>query len=228
MANSSIGEYIAPRTGYLSMGLAEFECGLEAVFAEMNAALAIATAGQLVAALNGRSDAAANLRRRLGLEEVWIFCDDIGYDDQERVELNAFFSALQQLARHHKARAGDDLVARIEQSKATLTRLWPAAFDALATSGTIGEAEAYELGIGAGVYAIMLEQLGIEPGGRMSRDDFLEISPRLILFWPLTEAGLQSLLGLIREAKSAITAFVDQIPRHSQATVLDFTRNALR
>ena len=119
-------------------------------------------------------------------------------------------------------------MARIEQSKATLTRLWPAAFDALATSGTIGEAEAYELGIGAGVYAIMLEQLGIEPGGRMSRDVFLGISPRLILFWPLTEAGLQSLLGLIREAKSAITAFVDQIPRHSQATVLDFRRNALR
>jgi hypothetical protein len=228
MVQASIREYISPRVDYADIGFAEFACLLEMALAEIGATPDTASAGQVVEVLNGRSQAAITVRSRFGLDDIWIFCDKIGFAPDDPVEPGKFLEALRQMARHEKARAGEDLMTRIEQSKAALTRLWPVAFDALATSGTIGEAEAYELGIGASVYAIMLEQLGIEPGGRMSRDDFLEISPRLILFWPLTEAGLQSLLGLIREAKSAITAFIDRPRPLREGTLIAFRPSAPR
>jgi len=101
------------------------------------------------------------------------------------------------------------LVARLRHVKRTLLAAWKRALAYAAPCGYLTLDDAYCIGIGEAVYGAMLAQCGKVRIEALSSDEFLQLAPKLIEFWPISEEGLSTLSNLLWETEAFIETHLD-------------------
>jgi hypothetical protein len=101
------------------------------------------------------------------------------------------------------------LAARLKHVKRSILAGWKRALHFAAPQGYIAEADAYEIGIGSMVYQAMLAQCGKTDIEALSSAEFLQLAPRLIEFWPVSEEGLACLSSVLFETEAYIEGHLD-------------------
>jgi hypothetical protein len=101
------------------------------------------------------------------------------------------------------------LVARLRHVKRALLAGWKRALTYAAPHGYLTIDDAYQIGIGEVVYGAMLAQCGKARIEALSSEEFLQLAPKLIEFWPISEEGLSTLSNLLWETEAFIETHLD-------------------
>ncbi|GGK37197.1 hypothetical protein [Salinarimonas ramus] len=175
---------------------------------DLDAALHALPPARLVRVLHEPASAPRRLRERLRILDRSTTTLAVA-EARLRSEMNGErpVAALHAALLAHASRAPiteqERLVAEIEDARAEVLALWPAAFDAVARWGEIDQRAALSLGIGPRIWGMVSGALGRSAEERITRAEFVEICPRLVAFWPLTpqtHEAMYALLGIVRAA----------------------------
>jgi hypothetical protein len=120
----------------------------------------------------------------------------------------ALFSALERMS-HIVLEPEMILVARLRHVKRSLLAAWKHSLKYAAPAGYLTAEDARCIGIGELVYRAMIAQCGKTPIEALSVEEFLQLAPKLIEFWPVSEEGLECLSGLLWETEDFIEMHLD-------------------
>ncbi len=101
------------------------------------------------------------------------------------------------------------LAARLRHTKRSLLAAWKRALAFAAPAGYLCRDDAYLIGIGEAVFAAMAAQFGKTEFEALTQQEFLQLAPKLIEFWPISEEGLECLSTLLWETEEYIEAHLD-------------------
>jgi hypothetical protein len=156
--------------------------------------------------------------------ELSRLCPDEGFTPLILFET---LSNLRQAGADHPASSvlnllgGDPVAAAMEGAKKELLRLWPLGFDSLAPDGLIDEERIRDIGIGADVFHAMLDACGRIAPSLLMREEFIDLAPKLIQFWTVSDQNLRSLYGLIHETRQALKKGLTLVDEHQDRRVLN-------
>ena len=197
-----------------SSGLSAFNAALTDCFDippdRLEEALLCCSAERLAQFLSGTHDSAVKLRRLLKLDPALIdaaglasaLCRPPGQ------VCRAVFEALDCMARSAQ-NPETVLVTRMRHTRHCIIAAWTRAVGLVAPAGYISQEEAYDLGIGAQVFASMAARYGKTEIEALSHAEFMAVAPRLIEYWPVTEDGLRALTDMLHELEDVIELHSD-------------------
>jgi acyl carrier protein len=116
---------------------------------------------------------------------------------------------------------GDPVAAAMEGAKKELLRLWPLGFESLAPEGAIDEQRIREIGIGTDVFIAMLDACGRSAPSLLMRDEFMDLAPKLIQFWTVSDQNLRNLYGLIHETRQVIRNGLGLVEKQEDKRILN-------
>lgn len=102
------------------------------------------------------------------------------------------------------------LIARLRHAKRSLLAAWARAVEFAAPAGYLTADDAQCIGIGELVFRSMVAQCGKTPIEALSVSEFLQLAPKLIEFWPVSEEGLECLSHLLWETEDFIELHLDK------------------
>ena len=120
----------------------------------------------------------------------------------------ALFSALERMS-HIILEPEMILIARLRHVKRSLLAAWKRSMKYAAPAGYLTADDARCIGIGELVFRAMIAQSGKTPIEALSVEEFLQLAPKLIEFWPISEEGLVCLSTLLWETEDFIEMHLD-------------------
>ncbi|HSP24258.1 MAG TPA: hypothetical protein VLQ65_03710 [Saliniramus sp.] len=177
---------------------------------DLELVLSVSEPHSLAIYLAGDHAAAVKLRSALGLDPEKITTESIAEalaQPQGRI-CAALFDALDRMS-GITLDPEAVLVARLRHVKRALLAGWKRALAYAAPTGYLTLDDAYCIGIGETVYGAMLAQCGKARIEALSSEEFLQLAPKLIEFWPISDEGLSVLSNLLWETEAYIETHLD-------------------
>ncbi len=213
--NASLADFLpSPNTSARRPSFAELTAHLSECLGipvdDLELVLSVSEPHSLAIYLAGDHTAAVKLRSALGLDPEKIAMEPVAEalaKPQGHI-CAALFDALDRMS----GIALDPemvLVARLRHVKRALLAGWKRALAYAAPYGYLTLEDAYCIGIGEAVYGAMLAQCGKARIEALSSEQFLQLAPRLIEFWPISEEGLSTLSNLLWETEAYIEVHLD-------------------
>jgi hypothetical protein len=177
---------------------------------DLELALSVSEPRSLAIYLAGDHAAAVKLRSALGLEPANIAMEPLADALAQPTGhiCAALFDALDRMS-GISLDPEAVLVARLRHVKRALLAAWKRALGYAAPYGYLTIDDADRIGIGEAVYGAMLAECGKARIEALSCEEFLQLAPQLIEFWPISEEGLAILSNLLWETETFIETHLD-------------------